>query len=158
MGNRLNSNLDELRMIILQMAALAENALEKSTRALLERNDDLAREVLKEDREIDLLEVEVDRYSLRLLALGQPMARDLRFIIGGLRIAVELERIGDQAANIARRALALKQPPPSATQQRHGGTGRYRPRHAADRNIFLCEPGYGYRHRRVQNGRRWPTN
>lgn len=112
MGTWFNSNLEELRMIILQMAALAEKALEKSTRALLERSDDLAREVLNEDRAIDLLELEVDRHSLRLLALGQPMARDLRFIIGGLRIAVELERIGDQAANIARRALALNSRPP----------------------------------------------
>lgn len=112
MGTRLNSNLEELQMIILQMAALAEKALEKSTRSLLERNDDVAREVLNEDRGIDLLELEVDRHCLRLLALGQPMAGDLRFIIGCLRIAVELERIGDQAANIARRAMVLNSRPP----------------------------------------------
>ncbi|MGC8490448.1 MAG: phosphate signaling complex protein PhoU [Syntrophobacteraceae bacterium] len=112
MGTRFNSNLEELQMIILQMSALAEKALEKSTRALLERNDDLAREVLNEDREIDLLELEVDRHCLRLLALGQPMARDLRFIIGALRIAVELERIGDQAVNIARKAMFLNSRPP----------------------------------------------
>ncbi|MCL5406497.1 MAG: phosphate signaling complex protein PhoU [Deltaproteobacteria bacterium] len=112
METRFNSGLEELQMIILQMAARAEKALEKSTRALLERNDDLAREVLNEDREIDLLELEVDRHSLKLLALGQPMARDLRFIVGTMRIAVELERIGDQAANIARRALSLNSRPP----------------------------------------------
>ena len=94
------------------MATLAEKALEKSTRALVERNDDLAKEVVKEDREIDLLEVEVDRHALRLLALDQPMARDLRFIVGSLRIAVELERIGDQAVNIAQRALLLNSSPP----------------------------------------------
>ncbi|MDR3567229.1 MAG: phosphate signaling complex protein PhoU [Syntrophobacteraceae bacterium] len=112
MENRFNIGLEELQMIILQMAALAEKALEKATKALLDRSDELAREVLKEDREIDLLELEVDRLSLRLLALRQPMARDLRFIIGSLRIAVELERIGDQAANIARRALSLNSRPP----------------------------------------------
>lgn len=112
METMFSTGLEELRMIILQMAALAEAALEKATKALLERNDDLAKEVLKEDRGIDLLELEVDRLSLRLLALGQPMARDLRFIIGGLRIAVELERIGDQATNIARRALSLNSRPP----------------------------------------------
>ncbi len=112
METMFSTGLEELRMIILQMAALAETALEKATKALLERNDELAREVLKEDRGIDLLELEVDRLSLRLLALGQPMARDLRFIIGGLRIAVELERIGDQATNIARRALSLNSRPP----------------------------------------------
>jgi phosphate transport system protein len=78
----------------------------------VERDDDLAQEVLNGDREINLLEVEVDRHSLRLLALDQPMARDLRFIIGTLRIAIELERIGDQAVNIAQRARVLNSRPP----------------------------------------------
>ncbi|MGO8943043.1 MAG: phosphate signaling complex protein PhoU [Syntrophobacteraceae bacterium] len=112
MENRFHSDLEQLKMTILQMATLAEKALEKSLKALLERDDGLAKEVLDGDREIDLLEVEVDRHSLRLLALDQPMARDLRFIIGNLRIAVELERIGDQAVNIAQRALALNSRPP----------------------------------------------
>ena len=112
MEKRFHSNLEQLKMTILQMATLAEKALEKSINALVERDDDLANEVLAGDREINLLEVEVDRHSLRLLALDQPMARDLRFIIGTLRIAVELERIGDQAVNIARRALVLNSRPP----------------------------------------------
>jgi phosphate transport system protein len=112
MESRFQSDLEQLKMTILQMATLAEQALEKSTRALVERNDDLAKEVVKEDREIDLLEVEVDRHALRLLALDQPMARDLRFIVGSLRIAVDLERIGDQAVNIAQRALLLNSRPP----------------------------------------------
>ncbi len=112
MENRFHSDLEQLKMTILQMATLAEKALEKSIQALVERDDGLAKEVLDGDREIDLLEVEVDRHSLRLLALDQPMARDLRFIIGNLRIAVELERIGDQAVNIAQRALVLNSRPP----------------------------------------------
>jgi len=112
METRFHSDLEQLKMTILQMATLAEKALEKSIKALVERDDGLAKEVLDGDREIDLLEVEVDRHSLRLLALDQPMARDLRFIIGNLRIAVELERIGDQAVNIAQRALALNSRPP----------------------------------------------
>jgi len=112
MENRFHSDLEQLKMTILQMATLAEKALEKSIKALVERAVGLAKEVLDGDREIDLLEVEVDRHSLRLLALDQPMARDLRFIIGNLRIAVELERIGDQAVNIAQRALALNSRPP----------------------------------------------
>ncbi len=112
MENRFQSDLVQLKMIILQMAALAEKALEKSTSSLVERKDDLAREVVAEDREIDMLEVEVDRLALRLLALDQPMARDLRFIVASLRIAVELERIGDQAVNIAQRALLLNSRPP----------------------------------------------
>jgi len=112
MENRFHSDLEQLKMTILQMATLAEKALEKSIKALVERDDDLAKEVLDGDRAIDLLEVEVDRHSLRLLALDQPMARDLRFIIGNLRISVELERIGDQAVNIAQRALVLNSRPP----------------------------------------------
>ena len=112
MENRFHSDLEQLKMTILQMATLAEKALEKSIKAVVERDDNPAKEVLDGDREIDLLEVEVDRHSLRLLALDQPMARDLRFIIGSLRIAVELERIGDQAINIAQRALILNSRPP----------------------------------------------
>jgi phosphate transport system protein len=112
MESRYQSDLEQLKMTILQMATLAEKALEKSTRALAERNDDLADEVIREDRAIDLLEVEVDRHALRLLALDQPMARDLRFIVGSLRIAIELERIGDQAVNIAQRARMLNRRPP----------------------------------------------
>jgi phosphate transport system protein len=112
MESRFHSDLEQLKMTILQMATLAEKALEKSIKALVERNDDLAQEVLDGDREINLLEVEVDRHALRLLALDQPMARDLRFIIGSLRIAVELERIGDQAVNISQRALLLNHRPP----------------------------------------------
>jgi phosphate transport system protein len=112
MESRYQSDLEQLKMTILQMATLAEKALEKSTRALTERNDSLAREVIAEDREIDLLELEVDRHALKLLALDQPKARDLRFIVGSLRIAVELERIGDQAVNIAQRAQLLNSRPP----------------------------------------------
>jgi len=98
-------------MMILQMAALTERALEKSIKALMERNTQLADEVIEGDKEINMLEVDVDRQSLRLLALDQPMARDLRAIIGCMRIAVDLERIGDQAVNIAERALFLSTRP-----------------------------------------------
>jgi phosphate transport system protein len=112
MESRFHSELEQLKMTILKMATLTEEALEKSVKALVERNDALVEEVVKGDREINLLEVEVDRYSLRLLALDQPMARDLRFIIGSMRIAVDLERIGDQAVNIAQRAKFLNSRPP----------------------------------------------
>jgi phosphate transport system protein len=107
MESRFHSELEQLKMIILQMATLSEKAIEKSVRALVERNNDLVAEVVAGDREINLLEVEVDRSCLRLLALDQPMARDLRFIIGSMRIAVDLERIADQAVNIAQRARFL---------------------------------------------------
>jgi phosphate transport system protein len=112
MENRFHQELEELRMMILQMAALTERALKRSLQALLERNTQLADEVVEGDQEINMLEVSVDRQSLRLLALDQPMARDLRFIIGSMRIAVDLERIADQAVNIAQRAQFLSSRPP----------------------------------------------
>ena len=112
MESRFHSELEQLKMTILKMATLTETALEKSVKALVERNNELADEVVRGDQEINLLEVEVDRHSLRLLALDQPMAKDLRFIIGSMRIAVDLERIGDQAVNIAQRAQFLNSRPP----------------------------------------------
>ena len=115
MESKFHSDLEQLKMTMLQMATLTEKALEKSLKALVERDNSLAEEVFNGDNEIDLLEVEVDHHSLRLLALDQPMARDLRFIIGCMRIAVDLERIGDQAVNIAQRAKFLNSRPPLPT-------------------------------------------
>jgi phosphate transport system protein len=111
MESRFHKELEELKMMILQMAALTQRALEKSIRAIQERDMQLADEVIEGDQQINLLEVNVDRQSLRLLALDQPMARDLRFIIGCMRIAVDLERVADQAVNIAQRAQFLSSQP-----------------------------------------------
>lgn len=112
MESRFHQELEQLRLLILQMAALTERALEKAVKAFLERDTALADEVVNGDQEINLLEVSVDRQSLRLLALDQPMARDLRFIVGCMRIAVDLERVADQAVNIAERAQFLSTRPP----------------------------------------------
>jgi len=109
---RYSQELDDLKLEVLRMAALTESALAKALQALFERNSDMAEEVVVEDQKIDLLEVEIDRRCLRLFALEQPMARDLRFIIGCMRVCVNLERIADQAVNIAERALYLNQRPP----------------------------------------------
>ena len=108
---RYSQELDDLKLEVLRMAALTESALTKALRALFERNSDMAEEVVEGDQEIDLLEVEIDRRCLRLFALEQPMARDLRFIIGCMRVCTNLERIADQAVNVAERALYLNQRP-----------------------------------------------
>lgn len=108
---RYRQELDDLKLEVLRMAALTESALTKALRALFERNSDMAEEVVEGDQEIDLLEVEIDRRCLRLFALEQPMARDLRFIIGCMRVCTNLERIADQAVNVAERALYLNQRP-----------------------------------------------
>ncbi|MGD8372183.1 MAG: phosphate signaling complex protein PhoU [Syntrophobacterales bacterium] len=108
---RFSQELEDLKLEVLRMAALTENALNKSLQGLFERDSDMAEEVVEGDQEIDLLEVEIDRRCLRILALEQPMARDLRFIIGSMRVCVNLERIADQAVNVAERALYLNQRP-----------------------------------------------
>lgn len=110
--SRFHQEMEQLKMTILQMAALAEAALKKAVRALSDRNIPLADEVVEKDYEVNELEVAVDKHCLRLLALEQPMARDLRFIVGCMRIAVDLERVGDQAVNIAERAQFLSKRPP----------------------------------------------
>ncbi len=112
MESRFHQELEELKLTVLQMAAHSEKAMEKALLALFERNQELAEEVIRKDQDINFLEVQVDRFVLKLLALAQPMARDLRFIVGCMRIAVDLERIGDQAVNIAERAQYLLSRPP----------------------------------------------
>ena len=107
MISHFHQELEQLKMKILEMAALAERSLEKASRALFERDAELAEEIIQGDQEINLMEVAIDRRILRLLALDQPMARDLRFIVGCLRMSLDLERIGDQAVNIAERAQYL---------------------------------------------------
>jgi phosphate transport system protein len=112
MESRFHQEMGQLKRTILEMAALTEAAMERAVKAFVERDMELAQQVIDGDREINLLEVEVDRYCLRLLALDQPMARDLRFIVGSMRIAVDLERIADQAVNVAQRAQFLSKRPP----------------------------------------------
>lgn len=112
MDSHFLQELEELKTKLLHMAALTRDALEKAIRALQERDDSLAHEVIQEDRAINRMEVELDGLGLRLLALEQPVARDLRFVMGSLRITVDLERIADQAVSIAENALLLNAKPP----------------------------------------------
>ena len=88
-----------------------EAAIVDALKALTERDPDLARQVLERDEEIDQLELEIDRICTDIIALYQPAARDLRFIIAALKISPELERIGDLAGNISERAIELCEEP-----------------------------------------------
>lgn len=99
--------LDELRMLVLRMAALSERAAHDSVRAYLEGDSDLGESVIMNDVDINALEEKIDAYTLELLALDQPMACDLRSIIGAMRMSVNLERVGDEAVNLAHRAVFL---------------------------------------------------
>jgi len=103
--------LKELKEKLLLEAGLVERAIQDAIKALLERTSDIARKVIEDDDSVNALEVEVDEFCLRLLALRQPAARDLRFITTAIKINYDLERIGDMAVNICERVLELNQEP-----------------------------------------------
>ncbi len=110
-GRYFDEELKVLKEKLLQMAALAEEAIARSIKSLVDRDSSLSEKVIEQDPLIDVLEIEVDKHCLKLLALRQPIAIDLRFITSAMRINSQLERIGDQAVNIAERTLELMKEP-----------------------------------------------
>ncbi len=104
--------LDRLKMSLLDMAAITRRSLGKAAKAYIDRDESLARSVIDGDCKINEMETRIDQISLKMLALEQPLARDLRFILGATKISNELERIADQSVNIAERTLFLCQHPP----------------------------------------------
>jgi phosphate transport system protein len=108
---RLDTELDVLRDRVLVLGGEAETALGRAMYALTERDSEAAREVLEGDDRIDQLEVEIDRLCIDILALRQPAARDLRFVISVAKITPILERLADHACNIARVAIDLNDEP-----------------------------------------------
>ncbi|WP_029895531.1 phosphate signaling complex protein PhoU [Desulfohalovibrio reitneri] len=108
----LEQEIEELRAKVLEMSSLAGKALDKSLKALNERDSSLAEEVIEGDRDVNQKQCDIDEYTLSVLAREQPVARDLRFILGSTQITANLERVGDQSVNIAERILLLSQRPP----------------------------------------------
>jgi len=107
-----DEELSRLNKIIVEMGGLAESQLAAAIDAVVQRDSDLAARVVEGDMAVDQLERDLDNLAIRLLALRQPMARDLREIVVALKIASDLERICDYAANVAKRSIALSQAPP----------------------------------------------
>jgi phosphate transport system protein len=99
--------IEKLKKKILALSAIVEEDVSRSVRAVLERHETLARRVIDADLDIDVMEVDIEEECLKVLALHQPVAGDLRFIIAVLKINGDLERIGDLAVNIAERAVSL---------------------------------------------------
>lgn len=99
--------LDELNESLLAMGAMVESSIHCSVQALVERDERLALRVIEDERKVNQMELDIDARVTRLLALNQPVARDLRLLIMALKINTDLERMGDLAANIAERAIAL---------------------------------------------------
>jgi phosphate transport system protein len=107
-----DEELHRLQHGIAEMGSLAEGELQNAVQALVRRNADLGHQIVQDDAQIDELEQRATAQVVRLLALRQPMASDLREIVAALKISSDLERIGDYAANIGKRVVALSQTPP----------------------------------------------
>lgn len=112
MSIHLQRDLEKLKRDILTMGAMVEEAVRKSIAALHGRHSELAREVIDGDTRIDRFEVEIEEQCLKILALHQPVAEDLRFIAAVIKMNSDLERMGDLAVNIAERAAYLATEPP----------------------------------------------
>jgi phosphate transport system protein len=111
MQRHFHEELDGLKQTLLAMGALVEDQIRRVMRALIERDEALAEDVIEGDRRVNAYDVEIDEKCVELLALYQPTAGDLRFITTAMKIVTDLERIGDQAVNIAQRAVELNQEP-----------------------------------------------
>jgi phosphate transport system protein len=107
----IDQQLDHLRDKILLLGGATEQAVHRAMESLVERNSELAKQVLDEDKIIDQMELEIDRLSIEIIALQQPAAHDLRFVISVAKITPILERIADHAGSIAEAAIILNNEP-----------------------------------------------
>lgn len=111
MERHFEHDLEELKERLLWMAGLAERAVHQAVQAVFQKDEALAARVLDEEKAINEMQIEIDDRVMQLVALQQPMAVDLRFILSASRINNDLERIGDQAVNIAQSALRILRHP-----------------------------------------------
>jgi phosphate transport system protein len=111
MQRHFDEELKTLKEKILRMGALVEDQIRNSIRSLVERDSNLARQVIATDHRVNAMDVEVDEDCLSLIALHQPMAKDLRFITTAMKISTELERMSDLAENVSERAIELNEEP-----------------------------------------------
>jgi phosphate transport system protein len=109
---KLLEELEETKQLVLKMAGLVKKAVDKAIESLNKQDMEIAESIIKGDDEIDQLEVEIERRCIRMIALYQPEAIDLRLIMGIYKIVSDLERIADEAQNIAERSILLAQEPP----------------------------------------------
>ncbi|HDH87990.1 MAG: phosphate transport system regulatory protein PhoU [Deltaproteobacteria bacterium] len=111
MERHFERELHTLKENLLKMGSLVERNIANSIKSLIERDSELAQKTIQSDSQIDELEIKLEEMAIRLLALRQPMAKDLRFIVKGTKIITDLERMGDLAVNICERALELNKEP-----------------------------------------------
>ncbi|MBW1614398.1 MAG: phosphate signaling complex protein PhoU [Deltaproteobacteria bacterium] len=111
MERHFERELHTLKENLLKMGSLVERNIANSIKSLIQRDSELAQKTIQSDSQIDELEIKLEEMAIRLLALRQPMAKDLRFIVKGTKIITDLERMGDLAVNICERALELNKEP-----------------------------------------------
>jgi len=102
-----HEELAQLKQRLLDMSGQAERLVDLAIKSVLERDRDVAQEVIAGDKMLNQFEVEIEQRAVRMLALQQPMARDLRFLVGAIKVSSDLERVGDHAVNIAESAVRL---------------------------------------------------
>lgn len=108
----IQDHMDRLADRVLRLGGMVEQSIGRASRALVDRDEELARKVIATDQEIDRLELEIDDLCMEILARFQPVAGDLRFVTMSMKATTDLERIGDLAVNICERALELAAEPP----------------------------------------------
>jgi phosphate transport system protein len=111
MDTHFQRELEALKQNLLKMAALVEEGIREAIQSLVKRDSQLAQKTFEGEDRINKLEITIEDMCLKLLALRQPMAADLRFITAAMKIITDLERMGDQAVNIAERSIILMQEP-----------------------------------------------
>jgi phosphate transport system protein len=111
METHFQKELQELKEDLLKMAALVEETISMAVQSLVKRDSVLAKKTFEGEDQINRMEIDIEDTCLKLLALMHPMAADLRFITSAMKIITDLERMGDQAVNIAERAISLNQEP-----------------------------------------------
>jgi phosphate transport system protein len=117
MSRHLHRDLEELKNKLLELGAMVERSIQSATQAFLTRDTALARRVIDGDREVDHAEVRIEEECLKILALHQPVAGDLRFVVTALKVDNDLERMGDAAESIAARAVQISALPPFVVPQ-----------------------------------------
>ena len=112
MDTQFQKELEALKESLLKMATLVQETLNLSVQSLVQQDSQLAQKTFSNEDRINAMEISIEEVCLKLLALRQPVAADLRFITAAMKIVTDLERMGDQAVNIAERAISLNQEPP----------------------------------------------
>ena len=112
MQRHFDRDIEDLKQLLLRMGAMVEDAIGQSIRALLERDTQIAENVIAADEMVDQMELEIDEHTIELIAKMQPAAVDLRFVAAAMKITPELERIADLAVDVCERAVELNREPP----------------------------------------------